>query len=75
MTLPRLVVSIVVLFFAPLPANAQPNSARARAAAERALPALQRSIRTFVDNRSCVSCHHNSVAVLTLRPDRASEVA
>jgi ankyrin repeat protein len=60
----------VVLLIAPLTANAQTNPARARAAAVRAMPMLQRSIQTFVENRSCVSCHHNSVAVMALRMAR-----
>jgi ankyrin repeat protein len=38
-----------------------------RAAIERALPALERSARTFVSNRSCVSCHHNILPILTFR--------
>ena len=66
----RLAVSTVVLLLTPLAANGQTSPARAHAAAVRALPMLQRSIRTFVENRSCVSCHHNSVAVLTLRMAR-----
>jgi hypothetical protein len=39
----------------------------ARAAVTRALPILQRSAASFVSQRACVSCHHNSLAVLTLR--------
>ncbi len=38
-----------------------------RAAVMRALPILQRSAASFVSQRACVSCHHNSLAVLTLR--------
>src|SRR5438105_3126408 len=63
---PRLVV-LIVLLLVPLVANAQVGPAGARAAAVRALPMLQQSARTFVQNRNCVSCHHNSVAVLALR--------
>src|SRR5207248_374826 len=62
---PRLVVPAIVLLLVPLTANGQGDPARARAAAVRALPMLQRSVRTFAENRSCVSCHHNSVALLT----------
>ena len=39
----------------------------ARAAVTRALPILQRSAASFASQRACVSCHHNSLAVLTLR--------
>jgi hypothetical protein len=39
----------------------------AQVAVRRALPLLQRSAATFVAQRSCVSCHHNSLAILTLR--------
>ena len=67
MTSTRLVIPMFVLLLAPLTANGQTDPARARAAALRAMPVLQRSVRTFVENRGCVSCHHNSVAVMTLR--------
>src|SRR5256885_4433669 len=72
---PRLVVPAIVLLLVPLTANGQGDPARARAAAVRALPMLQRSVRTFAENRSCVSCHHNSVAVLTLRMARRHGLA
>ena len=39
----------------------------ARSAVTRALPILQRSTAAFVGERSCVFCHHNSLAVLALR--------
>jgi ankyrin repeat protein len=42
----------------------------AHAAVARALPILQRSAASFVSQRACVSCHHNSLAVLTLRMAR-----
>jgi ankyrin repeat protein len=45
-------------------AHVTPNP---RAAVERALPALERSARAFVANRSCVSCHHNILPILTFR--------
>ena len=54
-----------LLLFASTAAAAPP--ADARAAVERALPSLQRSAKTFVANRSCVSCHHNILPILTLR--------
>ena len=38
-----------------------------RTAVMRALPILQRSAANFVSQRACVSCHHNSLAVITLR--------
>ena len=46
-----------------------------RAGATRALPALQRSARTFVEQRSCVSCHHNVLPILMLRMAQARGVA
>ena len=67
MTRTRLVIALIVLLLAPLTANGQTDPVRARAAALRAMPVLQRSVRTFVENRGCVSCHHNSVAIITLR--------
>jgi ankyrin repeat protein len=39
----------------------------ARAAVVRAIPVLERSAKSFVAQRSCVSCHHNILPVLTLR--------
>ena len=47
-------------------ATAQP-AVSTRAAVERALPALERSAKTFVAERSCVSCHHNILPILMLR--------
>src|SRR5215470_14470977 len=47
-------------------ATAQP-AVSTRAAVERALPALERSAKKFVADRSCVSCHHNILPILTLR--------
>lgn len=38
----------------------------ARSAIERALPMVQEPAATFVAERSCVSCHHNSLALLAL---------
>jgi len=38
-----------------------------RAAIARALPPLERSAKSFVSQRSCVSCHHNILPILTLR--------
>ena len=34
---------------------------------QRALPALQNSVSTFVEKRACFSCHHNALSILTLR--------
>ena len=39
----------------------------ATAAVTRALPIIQRSAASFASQRACVSCHHNSLAVFTLR--------
>jgi ankyrin repeat protein len=58
-----LVVSVFVL---AQPTSAQPVPAL-RAAVNRALPLLQRSASAFVAQRTCVSCHHNSLAIMTLR--------
>jgi ankyrin repeat protein len=59
----RLAFAMVLLSPAAL---AQPQMS-ARAAVARALPLLQRSASTFVAQRTCVSCHHNSLAIVTLR--------
>src|ERR1051326_7922913 len=39
----------------------------ARAAVERAIPMLERSAKSFVGQRSCVSFHHNIPPILALR--------
>jgi ankyrin repeat protein len=56
----------IALFVVTRATSAQPQSS-ARAAVVRALPLLQRSASTFVAQRTCVSCHHNSLAIVTLR--------
>ena len=38
-----------------------------RTAVVRAIPVLERSAKSFVAQRSCVSCHHNILPILTLR--------
>jgi len=47
-----------------------------RAAIDRALPILQRSATEFVSQRSCFSCHHNALPILTLNMarDRGFEI-
>jgi ankyrin repeat protein len=46
--------------------SAQTNDAQIRDAVNRSLPILQRSAADFVAQRSCVSCHHNILSILTL---------
>jgi ankyrin repeat protein len=49
---------------------AAPSAASApgpRSAVARALPVLERSAKAFVAQRSCVSCHHKILPILTLR--------
>jgi ankyrin repeat protein len=48
-------------------AVAPPPAPTPRAAAARALPALERSAKSFVAQRACVSCHHNILPILALR--------
>ncbi|HVQ12303.1 MAG TPA: ankyrin repeat domain-containing protein [Vicinamibacterales bacterium] len=57
-------LAVSVIFLAQS-ASAQ-TASEARAAVTRALPILQRSAANFVSQRACVSCHHNSLAVITL---------
>jgi len=63
--------TMVLLLTGFLVAVAQAASAQTlpevRTAVMRALPILQRSAANFVSQRACVSCHHNSLAVITLR--------
>jgi ankyrin repeat protein len=53
----------------PLKVCAQ--SIPARTAINKALPLLQRSAKEFVAKRACVSCHHNTLTILTLDSARA----
>lgn len=56
----------IALLLAALTPGAQPAPALRRAV-ERAIVPLQRSAGAFVAQRGCVSCHHNILAVQTLR--------
>ena len=60
-----MIATLIVLALAA----AQPPSpsTTTRAAVERAIRPLERSARSFVKERSCVSCHHNILPILTLR--------
>jgi ankyrin repeat protein len=69
----RLIACVVVLASAEI-ADAQTAPAM-RAAVTKALPRIERSVATFVAHRSCVSCHHNSVAILALRAADRSGLA
>ena len=63
-------VRSVALLTAALLISAAASSAgsiEARAAVVRAMPIVQRSAAAFVAKRSCVSCHHNVLSVMTLR--------
>ncbi|HEY2383760.1 MAG TPA: ankyrin repeat domain-containing protein [Terriglobia bacterium] len=53
----------------PLKVSAQ--SIPVRNAVTKALPMLQKSAAEFVAKRSCVSCHHNALTILTLDSARA----
>jgi ankyrin repeat protein len=55
----------------PLSSASARSMSSARTAVVRALPLLQRSAKAFVAQRTCVSCHHNSLAIMTLRLARA----
>src|SRR5271166_10372 len=64
----RKIVLLAVLGAVALPRALPAQTATdIREAIGRALPALERSASTFVARRACVSCHHNLLAVLTLR--------
>src|SRR5215475_11123171 len=56
-------VLVLLLFTETLSAQSQQN---VREAVQRALPILQHSAAEFVAKRSCVSCHHNILTILTL---------
>ena len=59
-----MLIAVMIAAQTALGASAPPT---ARAAITRALPALERSAKSFVAQRGCVSCHHNILPILTLR--------
>lgn len=61
---------LAVLFIVSAHTASAQTETQARAAVTRAMPILQRSTASFASQRACVSCHHNSLAVLTLRMAR-----
>jgi ankyrin repeat protein len=67
----RMVRFLIVFFIALAHAAAAQTVTETRTAVTRALPLLQRSAASFAAQRACVSCHHNSLAVLTLRMAQA----
>ena len=62
---PMRAIVLAILLLIAQSAHAQP-APTPRAAILRALPILQQSAKTFVDQRACVSCHHNILPILTL---------
>lgn len=63
----RLIAVAILLAALGQAASAQAVSDnQIRKAAERALPALQRSASVFVTQRACVSCHHHILPILML---------
>lgn len=62
-----------ILFLLAAAAFAQ-TPQNVRKAIDRALPPLQRSAAVFVKERACFSCHHNALAIMTLRMAKARGV-
>lgn len=63
----RIAVVVLLLLTLLAPPAAAPSAPAVRTAVTRALPLLQSSAGRFAAQRACVSCHHNSLAALTLR--------
>jgi ankyrin repeat protein len=63
---------VIVLLTRVLSAQTTPEI---RKAAERALPPLENSTATFVAKRTCFSCHHNGLSILTFRLARTRGLA
>jgi ankyrin repeat protein len=61
---------LVILALSPSLWAQSPDARSAQTAVERALPLLQRSAAEFVSQRSCFSCHHNALPILTLHMAR-----
>ena len=63
-------LTIVLILVLAQTVSAQSTS-EVRGAVTRALPMLQRSAGEFVAKRACLSCHHNSLAVIAFRTARS----
>ena len=61
----RLAIVLAVALLLPHPSAAESDDP-VRRAIDRALPMLQSSASTFVELRSCFSCHHNALPILML---------
>lgn len=61
------VLRFTILFILIAQVATAQSPTQTRSAVMRALPMLQRSAASFVAERACVSCHHNALAILTLR--------
>jgi hypothetical protein len=78
--LPLLIWSVAVAGGQYLPAGPQaqaPKPVRAQSAAEaleRSLPRLQEASVSFIKSSGCVSCHHNTLTVMTLAMARSATV-
>jgi ankyrin repeat protein len=59
---------------APAPAPTFAPAPSPIAAVARALPLLQQADQTFLKKAGCVSCHHNSLAALTVAAARAGKI-
>jgi ankyrin repeat protein len=59
-------IFLLCLLWLISPLKVSGQSTQARDAINKALPILQRSAATFVAKRACVSCHHNTLTILTL---------
>jgi ankyrin repeat protein len=64
----------VWVFFLLAAAAFGQSAAQVRKTIDKALPPLQRSASTFVQERACFSCHHNALAIMTMRMARARGV-
>ena len=54
----------------PMPAVAPKPATSVRSAVERSIPPLQRSDVTFIQKAGCVSCHNNSLTLMTVAAAR-----
>ena len=57
------------------PIQTPPTPASVQAAVERALPLLRVLPKEFVSKRTCFSCHHNALPILTLHMAQARGIA
>ena len=70
MTTVLLSIALFTLGVVPGEAPAEPDAGAIRAAVEKAVPPIERSLADYVRQRDCFACHHQGLGVLALTTAR-----